>query len=238
MKHVIVLIFFIFSHLNTLWEEKPIPLQKDIKKTSTSPKTPFPIQKKYTYKEAKEYIRKRRDTTNSLKTLSVLFYDGFINDLLPHWYGTPWDFNGYTNIPNQGVIACGYFVSTTLKHMGINLNRYKFAQQYSLLEVATLDPNYISLKNCTQDSVQSFSKKNLADGLYIVGLDNHVGFLVKKEDENYFIHSDPSLGVIQEHIRNSVMFNYSRNFYIGQISTNLALLQQWKDGTYISIKTL
>jgi hypothetical protein len=49
-----------------------------------------------------------------------------------------WDYNGYTNTPKNGVIACGYFVSTTLKHFGFNLNRYDVAKKYSSSIVKTL----------------------------------------------------------------------------------------------------
>src|SRR5687768_5227389 len=31
-------------------------------------------------------------------------------DVLPAWYGTGWDFNGTSEVPQQGKIACGYFV--------------------------------------------------------------------------------------------------------------------------------
>lgn len=48
--------------------------------------------------------------------------------VFPAWYGTPWDFNGISETPGEGLIACGYFVSTTLKQVGFNLNRYRVAQ--------------------------------------------------------------------------------------------------------------
>src|SRR5262245_48861455 len=41
-----------------------------------------------------------------------------VNDLFPFWYGTDWDFSGVTETPNQGKIACGYFVSTLLRDVG------------------------------------------------------------------------------------------------------------------------
>ncbi|WP_346883237.1 hypothetical protein [uncultured Algibacter sp.] len=55
----------------------------------------------------------------AIDSASHYIYSKLINDIVPHWYGTTWDFNGHTNIPNQGDIACGYFVSTTLKHIGV-----------------------------------------------------------------------------------------------------------------------
>ena len=66
--------------------------------------------------------------------------------IFPSWYGTAWDFNGYTEKPLNGEIACGYFVTTTLKHIGFNLNRYKIAQQgpFSITEILC-EKEYISV---------------------------------------------------------------------------------------------
>jgi len=36
-------------------------------------------------------------------------------EIFPFWYGTEWDFNGTTQQPGTGRIACGYFVSTVLQ---------------------------------------------------------------------------------------------------------------------------
>src|SRR5687768_9423034 len=35
--------------------------------------------------------------------------------LFPFWEGTDWDFNGTTEVPGKGSIACGYFVTTILR---------------------------------------------------------------------------------------------------------------------------
>lgn len=78
-----------------------------------------------------------------------------------HWKGTPWDFNGYINTPGKGVIACGYFVSTTLKHVGVKINRYKMAQQSALNEVKTLEDNYVFFKG-GKTQFMAYVKKKLA----------------------------------------------------------------------------
>ena len=55
-----------------------------------------------------------------------------VDSIFHYWLGTKWSYNGYTDEPRNGVIACGYFVSTTLRDLGIQLNRYKTAQKASL----------------------------------------------------------------------------------------------------------
>src|SRR5688572_6084486 len=49
-----------------------------------------------------------------------------------HWQNTPWDFNGTTTMPRQGVIACGFFVTTLLQDMGLSINRRELAVCASL----------------------------------------------------------------------------------------------------------
>ncbi len=128
------------------------------------------------YNSIKQSIRRRMaNGQHSGKDLE----NYLINEIIPHWYGTPWDFNGYTNIPNEGVIACGYFVSTTLLHAGIQINRYHLAQQAGLNEAKSLaieDKNYETIYGIEQLKVAL--QERYEDGLYFVGLDSHVGYLL------------------------------------------------------------
>jgi hypothetical protein len=104
--------------------------------------------------------------------------EGITEDLIPAWYGTAWDFYGTTETPGEGEIACGYFVSTVLRDAGFAVERFKLAQQASEYIVLTLVP---------RDDVRRFRNRPAADpiaaiaaedpGLWLVGLDNHVGFL-------------------------------------------------------------
>lgn len=79
-----------------------------------------------------EQYLKYNDSTNRhqfLDAVSYVFSAFLINAIIPYWYGMEWDFDGYSAISNKGKIACGYFVSNTLKDMGIQLNRFRLAQQ-------------------------------------------------------------------------------------------------------------
>ena len=80
---------------------------------------------------------KKLKNLNSDSMVSESFYYVMTDSVFPDWMGTKWDFNGVSNVPGKGMIACGYFVSTTLKHIGFNLNRYKLAQQaaYTVIDV-------------------------------------------------------------------------------------------------------
>lgn len=133
-----------------------------------------------------------------------------VNELLPFWYGTPWDFNGYTKTPRRGAIACGYFVSTVLQHCGFSLNRYTLAQQNPYLEAVSLQlGDSVQEYHCVcKEFVSQFRQRN-EDGLYFVGLDFHVGFLLLRAGELLFLHSayyDPLCVTIEKAADSPVAF--------------------------------
>lgn len=163
-----------------------------------------------------------------------------VNKLIPFWYGTPWDFNGYTATPNKGVIACGYFVSTVLLHAGFSLNRYTLAQQNPYLEALSiqLSDSIQIYRNGFTGFYNDFKQKN-SDGLYFAGLDCHVGFLLYRNNELIFIHSsyiDP-LCVTIENVQYSPAFTASQTYCIAEISTNRKLLDTWLNDKVIMIRT-
>ena len=107
------------------------------------------------------------------------------------WYGTAWDFNGITEEPGKGKIACGYFVTTILRDMGIPVKRYKHAQMASedMIKAICLRNN---ISRYVNEDVPSFVEKMKAKGvgLYIVGLDFHTGFILNDGHDVYFVHSN------------------------------------------------
>ena len=74
-------------------------------------------------------------------------------------------------------------------------------------------------------------------GIYVVGLSNHVGFLLLKEAELYFIHSNYSspAEVIIQIAQDSDVLRYSDVFHITAISNNEALLKKWLWKDYFTI---
>ena len=167
--------------------------------------------------------------TKAIDSASLYLYSKLLNDVVPHWYGTEWDFNGHTNIPNKGEIACGYFVSTTLKHFGFNLNRYKMAQQAGLIEAIMLQPKseLKTFRNVTFESLKQEVIKIYKDGIYFVGLDNHVGYVLIKDKELYFLHSSYCDDkVVIELAQTSPCFS-SSIYVFAEISTNRRLIKSW-----------
>lgn len=161
-----------------------------------------------------------------------------VNGVFPFWYGTAWDFNGISNKPGEGQIACGYFVSTTLKHIGFKLNRYKLAQQAAKKACEVLACGD-TVRRYTPADIAEFKAKTAAlpDALYCVGLDYHVGYVLKRKGEWFFIHSSflsPGT-VVLERIENSAAF-YSQTYYLTNLSQNPRLLKKWLLGEEIVVR--
>ena len=111
--------------------------------------------------------------------------------IFPAWYGTPWSFNGHTEVPKKDSIACGYFITTTLEHLGFKLNRYSMARQPSENIIKNLVSNPDVLTRFSNEPIESFVKKikEMGEGVYLVGLDIHVGFVVNINGSVIFTHS-------------------------------------------------
>jgi len=181
----------------------------------------------------KTAFEKRLITPDSLATA---YTNLLLNQIIPHWYGTFWDFNGITAQPRTGNIACGYFVSTTLLHSGMKLNRYKMAQKAAMEEAELLEPHdsLFIWYGHREGFLASISKK-AKDGLYLIGLSFHVGYLYKSGSEIHFIHSNyiEREGVIKEDAYNSEALHASSVFVLADITNNPTLMRKWLDGVEI-----
>ncbi|PBQ32483.1 hypothetical protein CNR22_12105 [Sphingobacteriaceae bacterium] len=165
-----------------------------------------------------------------LKKVKAAFIKSITGKIFPYWYGTKWDFNGTTQLPQEGSIACGYFVTTTLEDMGVPINRVKMAQCASEEMIRSL----VSKKNLHHLSGMSlleFEKKmeNIGQGLYIIGLDNHTGYILISETGNFFIHSSGwfPFKVVKDKLSESTVIGKSKYRVVGKISDDEGFLKKW-----------
>lgn len=103
----------------------------------------------------------------------------FDTQLFPAWAGTPWDFYGTSEVPREGKIACGYYVSTLLRDAGFKIERVKLAQQASEWIVRTLaeDDETLRFRNADLKTLLQQVRTKLGEGLFVVGMDFHVAYL-------------------------------------------------------------
>ena len=152
--------------------------------------------------------------------------------LYPHWYGTPWSYNGTTRVPGQGSIACGYFVTTLLADAGLRLPRIKMAQAPSERMIrALVGAAYVQRFSNVDITRFLEAVRARGVGLYVVGLDYHVGFLHVTDDAVWFVHSsfwEPS-EVFRIKAEDSFDLRTSGYRVIGKLS-DPALLEKWLTG--------
>ncbi len=175
-------------------------------------------------------VSSQGEKAHVLAQTQELLVDAVGTKLAPFWYGTVWDFNGTSQEPGKGSIACGYFVSTLLLHAGLEVQRVSMAQQASELIIKSLvSEKYI--KRYSNRSLRDFvdSIKEWGPGLYIVGLDFHVGFIVYNKQGVYFVHSTyvhPQM-VLNEKAIDSVVLQSSKYRVLGKLSEDDSLLIKW-----------
>lgn len=188
-------------------------------------------------KQAAQSYKNAANKSESLNQIRKQFTNHLVTDIIPQWYGTKWSFDGYSEIPKSGSIACGYFVSTTLRDVGLNINRYKLAQKapYHEAKVIACGSAIETLQNKTKEELETYFLTNKKDGLYFIGLDFHVGFILKEGQNVYFIHSNyfNNSGPTKEKIEDSKVMN-SKVYHFCNITHNDVLLKKWLNNEVIA----
>jgi hypothetical protein len=160
----------------------------------------------------------------------VLVTRSIYTEILPYWYGTPWDFSGTTEVPGEGKIACGYFVSTVLRDAGWKVQRSRLAQQASenIILSLTSDPNVRRFRRVGIGDFVS-AVKEWGTGLYVVGLDVHVGFIANTGDEVYFVHSSyiQPYAVVRERALESKVLAASNYRVLGKVTADDRFIEKW-----------
>lgn len=163
----------------------------------------------------------------------------FLKRIFPAWYGTEWDFNGVTQTPGEGQIACGYFVTTCLRDAGFKVQRVKLAQQASQKIIETVaDPDTIKIIYDKPIADVAAHLEESGPGIYIVGLDRHTGFVVNDGENLAFIHSSyyrPPFSVTAEPIDGRNPLADSKYRVFGKILSD-EMIRKWLAGEAFEMK--
>jgi hypothetical protein len=184
------------------------------------------------YDELKRAVNAKRDVIRTaylasdsaakdsiVKAATTYVFQTITTDIFSYWYGTPWDFNGQTQVPGQGTIACGYFVTTVLRDAGLNIPRVRWACVASEEAIMKMTTDIKRFSNRPVNEVIT-SLKSRGDGLYVVGLDRHFWFIYVKGDTLKFVHSnyyEPAIGVMAQDLDTENPLNASQYRVIGRI---------------------
>jgi len=156
--------------------------------------------------------------------------------LIPSWIGTPWEFSGTAAEPHSGSIACGFFVGTVLAHAGFRLDRIRFGElpaQTAIEGICPAEAVAIFRNHSTRAVLAHLAAGT--DGLYLVGLDYHIGIVVKRSADLQFCHStflDPR-AVLCEPAAGDNPLTSSRYVVVGELLTDVRL-EAWLVGRPIA----
>jgi len=167
----------------------------------------------------------------------TLLCKSIVDRLAPFWYGTPWSYSGTTQVPGEGTIACGYFVTTLLRDAGFDIPRVRWAQEASETMIRALVAPH-QVRRFSQVPFEDFlaAVEEWGTGLYLVGLDNHVAFLAVDARGVRMLHSSfvaPTCAVDEDAATSSVLAN-SRYRVVGKLTEDRQLLAAWLDGVAVA----
>ena len=153
--------------------------------------------------------------------------------VLPPWNGTTWDFNGTSRTPGEGKIACGTFVVYTLQDAGFKIPS-KMARQPSENIIKNLigpPPVKRFWNSASMQKVLNWIPSQ-GEGLYVVGLDIHVGFIINKGGNMTFCHSsyyNPPRMVVNQDVMEKSPLTDSKYRVFGKILDDQMMIK-WLKG--------
>ena len=161
-----------------------------------------------------------------------------VSQVFPAWMGMPsgGGLQATASLPHQPgmYISCSYFLTAALQNAGLVLeSRARFAQAPAAwIERALLPPGgqIHRYGNLAADELEQ-RLVGLGEGLYVVGLDIHVGFIVVRGGHAWFVHSSytPPGTVVNEPVVSSAAIALSRRkgYWISPLFQDDRIIEMW-----------
>jgi hypothetical protein len=147
---------------------------------------------------------------------------GRIDRIFAHWLGSRWGLGmPQSTRPHVGKINCGLFVAVVLRDAGFRLPIWKFNRQASYDAIRSVAPRG-AIRYFYRAPIKDFvaGVRKLGPGLYLIGLDFHIGFLRLYPDKRglRFIHASyVTKKVVDEPADRAVPIVTSRYRMVGKI---------------------
>jgi hypothetical protein len=158
--------------------------------------------------------------------------------VFPAWMGMPsaGGPQATASMPHQPgmYISCSYFLTAALQNAGLMLeSRSRFAQAPAAwIERALLPPGG-QIHRYGNVSAEELERRlvELGEGLYVVGLDIHVGFIVVRGGRAWFVHSSytPPGTVVREPVVSSEAIALSRRkgYWVSPLFRDDRIVEMW-----------
>jgi hypothetical protein len=161
-----------------------------------------------------------------------------IDRLFSAWLGTRWGLGmPQSTRPRQGKINCGLFTAVILRDAGFNLDIWKLNRQDTYHGIRSLAPprSIRYLKSLPTARFLATVRK-LGPGLFLIGLDFHIGFLRQDERGLRFIHASyVTHRVMDEPAAQAIpILSSKRRVMVGKI-LQPEMLRAWLSGRRIEV---
>lgn len=140
--------------------------------------------------------RTRADRAAVLARARDVAFRAIVDELAPLWLGMPWGLgkDSTATRPHQPgkVVGCSYFVTAIAQGAGLVLDdRYRFAQAPALAIQRALARGRGAVHRYLSIPGDQLAREiaGLGDGLYLIGLDVHVGFVVVDGGQVRLLHA-------------------------------------------------
>lgn len=175
-----------------------------------------------------------------------LVVDAIVNTIVPAWQGMPWTMavipDGlkpdatYPFEKGKG-ISCSWFVVSVLRNAGLTfVNPRQFAGAISIHIQYALSPDKETIHRFFHVTPAQLERKlkMLGDGLYVIGLNCHVGFIYVDGDRVDILHSSytsPQEVAVEPVTASEAIANSERAGYVvSALFRDIRLIDHWLSG--------
>lgn len=173
-----------------------------------------------------------------IESAAALYIVDRVAMLSHRWLGTRWGLGiPQTSTPGSGKINCGTFVGTVLRDAGFEIDVGKLQRQPSQLIIRS----FVGRERTRRFSRVPMNRflaqvRAMGPGLFIIGLDFHVGFLLQTEDDLRFIHASyVTETVVDEDAATAVPIATSEYRVVGKI-VSARNVRDWLRGRRIHVQ--
>ena len=163
---------------------------------------------------------------------------GNLKTLASYWVGSSWGRGiPQSNTPQVGKVNCGTYVGTLLGDIGFVVNIKKLQRQPSQGIIRSFVRGK-RVRKFSRSTMKDFlaSVKEMGPGLFIIGMDLHVGVLIQTDSELLYTHASSETGkVVIERAADAWTIQSSNYRVVGKILSP-AVLRKWLRGKRIEVK--
>jgi hypothetical protein len=178
--------------------------------------------------------------------------EAITREIFPGWMGMPWTMAGMQEglKPNASVpgergrgVSCSWFVVSVLRNAGLRFaGPPRFAGTIAVHFEHSIAPGQI--KRFWDTTPEALERKLVAlgPGLWVIGLNCHIGFVHVTADRAWFVHSSyvEPYAVVREAISTSeaIALSEDRGYVLAPLFRDTRLIEHWLSGRPVPFEQL